>query len=146
MNLYKESLQTLLNYWYTGKLTRLTQFKGWCAWNNLDMHLQISYLQGLIELAQWAGQRLIINFQEDCCLLVLEHLKGCNLRLGPFVIRHAAICEQWDLVQMCATCIAPAYTHLRDSGALEILDEGLKEVLRTTHVQFTLSDSQLDAG
>lgn len=86
------------------------------------------------------------DLQEECNLLVLQHIEGCNLHLGPSVITHAAKCAQWDLVNMCAISIAPAYPHLRDAGALESLDEDFRDLLRVVHIQFTLSDSHAEAG
>lgn len=141
-----ESVQTLVYFWYTGKLRRLMQSQGWCAWNNLETHKQILYLQGLIELSQLVSQWLIFDFQEHCNRLVLQHLERFNLHLGPPILRHAAACKQWDLVEMCANCIAPAYTHLRDTGAFENLDEDLKDVLRTAHVHLAFAELHLQPG
>jgi len=83
------------------------------------------------------------DLQEGCNLLVLQHIEGGNVHLGPSVITHAAKCAQWDLVSSCATSLAPAYPHLRDIGALENLDEGFRDLLRAAHVQFF---SQSEAG
>lgn len=130
-------------FWYSGKLVRLTEATGWCAWNNLETVEQIAYLESLIELAQFAGQSLMTDLQEECNLVVLQHMEGANVHLGPAVITHAAKCANWDLVNMCATSLAPAYAHLRDIGALESLDEGLRDLLRVAHVQFI---SHLEAG
>ncbi|CAM6023862.1 unnamed protein product [Sphagnum balticum] len=54
-----------------------------------------------------------------------------------------ATCEQWDIVEMCACIIAPHYTYLRDTGAFDQLNDGLKDLLRTSHVQFALADVHL---
>lgn len=136
INVSQQSLRTLSLYWYTGKLTRLTETSGWCAWNNLEADKQIRYLQNLIELAQFSGQLLMTVLQEQCNLLVLQHMVGCNQHLGPSVITHAAICQQWELVNMCANSMASAYPHLRDTGALEHLDETFRDLLRAAHIQF----------
>ena len=114
---------------------RLTETTGWCAWNNLDTDKQILYLQNLIELAQFAGQHLMMDLQQECHRLVLQHIEGCNLHLGPSVITHADKCGQCKLIEMCVDSIAPAYPHLRDIGALEILNERFKDVMRDAHVQ-----------
>jgi hypothetical protein len=141
VNISQQSLQTLLLYWYGGKLMRLTEATGWCAWNNLETEKQILYLQGLVELAQFAGQLLMTDLQGECNLLVVQHIEGCNLHLGPSVLTHAAKCAQWDLVDMCAKTLAPAHPYLHNIGALESLDDSLRDLLRVTHIQFTLSDS-----
>lgn len=143
VDISQQSLRTLLLFWYIGKLVRLTEATGWCAWNNLETSEQTLYLQSLIELAQFSGQHLMTDLQNECNLLVLQHIEGVNVHLGPFVITHAAKCAQWELVSSCATSLAPAYPRLRDIGALEILDEGFRDLLRAAHVQFF---SQSEAG
>ncbi|KAG0572040.1 hypothetical protein KC19_VG064400 [Ceratodon purpureus] len=143
IDISQQSLETLLLYWYSGKLIRLTQTTGWCSWNNLETDKQILYLQNLIELSEFAGQHLMTDLQEDCYHLVLQHIEGCNLHLGPSVLTHAEKCAQWNLVNMCANSLAPAYPHLRDVGAFESLNEDFQEILRAAHIQ---SISHSDTG
>lgn len=136
VDISEQSLQTLVMYWYSGKLVRLTEETGWCAWNNLETEDQIVYLQSLIELAQFSGQLLMTELQQECDQLVLQHIDGNNVHLGPSVVSHAAKCAHWDLVNLCASSLAPAFAQLRNTGALESLDESLRDLLRVAHVQF----------
>ncbi|OAE29979.1 hypothetical protein AXG93_669s1280 [Marchantia polymorpha subsp. ruderalis] len=131
MQASKISISKLLHYLYSGasKAEAVN-----CSWTNLDFKAQLEYLQSLLELADLAGQWLMDELQQTTCALIGMYLKS-NVLLCPPVMSLAFSGQLWMLVETCAACLAPEYVQLRNSGALDNLNDELTDFVRAAHVK-----------
>ncbi|KAL3680649.1 hypothetical protein R1sor_023605 [Riccia sorocarpa] len=137
----KSSIQELLRYLYSGAMKSQGTT---CAWMNLELEAQLEYLRSLLELVDLTGQWLLDELQHLACAFIGRYLES-NPHLCPPIMSLAAAGQMWNIVELCATHMAPVYMELRDSGSLDILSEDLSEFVREAHVKLLLSGKLGDA-
>lgn len=103
-----------------------------CLWDNIDVEKKITELQPYIELCWLSEFWVLDDFQNECLRVITSFLDSPEL--STKVIQLSADFSQWTLVDIAAKHIAPVYHTLRRSGALDILDEGLVEMIRVASV------------
>eukprot|EP00249_Psilotum_nudum_P014109 c24673_g1_i2 orf=351-2519(+) len=133
-----ESLKKLLLYIYSGILPQLQFPESGCMWSSYSHTQQIQYLQSYVELAKFAEQLLLEDLQEQCLFVVQKQLKS-NLHLASEVLENAALCHQWEFVEVAAECVASNFPQMRDSGELDRLEDYLVDIIRTAHVKISMN-------
>ncbi|XP_042477288.1 BTB/POZ domain-containing protein At1g04390 isoform X2 [Macadamia integrifolia] len=128
-----EALWKLVRWFYSDGLPK--PITG-CLWDNMDLESQLHELQPYIELCWLSEFWFLEDVQENCSSIVASCLKSSR-HLSFKVISFAAQFSQWKIVEIAANCMAPLFPHLRDSGELEALDEGLVDMVRAAYVQFS---------
>ncbi|KAL2897086.1 hypothetical protein RDABS01_038869 [Bienertia sinuspersici] len=106
-----------------------------CLWANMDLQQKISELQPYIELCWLAEFWFLDDVEKECSLVITSSLDSPKLAIK--VIEYAANLSRWELVDVAANKIAPAYRSLHSSGALDDLDEALVEMIRLASVQLS---------
>lgn len=99
---------------------------------------QVKYLNSYVELAQLAELWLLEDLKDQCLSVILDHLEN-HMHLGPDVIKFAAVCQQWWLVELAAECIAKDYPRMRESRELDLLDDYLVDIIRAAHVKIFMN-------
>lgn len=108
-----------------------------CLWANMDLQRKISELQPYIELCWVAEFWFLEDVQKECSIVITSSLDSPVLAIK--VIELAANYSQWELVDVAANTIAPVYRKLHCSGALDVLDEALVELIRLASVRLCQS-------
>ncbi|KAL9227077.1 hypothetical protein vseg_002814 [Gypsophila vaccaria] len=106
-----------------------------CLWNNMEAEKKMYELQAYIELCWLAEFWFIDDLQKECSEVVASFLDTPELSLK--LIQFAANLSQWEIVNVAANNIAPIYLKLRISGELDLLDEGLVEIIRLASVRLS---------
>lgn len=104
----------------------------------MDVKRKISELQPYLELCWLADFWFLEDVQKECAKVITSSLDSPVLAIK--VIELAANYSLWELVDVAANKIAPVYRNLHSSGALDVLDEALVEMIRLDSVR--LSQSQ----
>ncbi|XP_059662288.1 BTB/POZ domain-containing protein At1g04390 isoform X2 [Cornus florida] len=128
-----EALVKLCNWFYSGELPK--PISG-CLWNNLDSEEKVHEVQPYVELCWLADYWLLENIHEECSKVIISCLDSAR-QLSFKVIQIADRLSQWKLVEVAANYLASSYPRLRDSGALEQLDERLINIVRDAFVQLS---------
>ncbi|XP_021857455.1 BTB/POZ domain-containing protein At1g04390 isoform X1 [Spinacia oleracea] len=106
-----------------------------CLWANMDVKDKISELQPYIELCWLAEYWFLNDVHNECSKVITSSLDSPVLAIE--VIQLAAKFSQWELVDIAANRIAPVYRNLHSSGALDVLDEALVELIRLAAVRLS---------
>ncbi|XP_021771386.1 BTB/POZ domain-containing protein At1g04390 [Chenopodium quinoa] len=106
-----------------------------CLWANMDVKEQLSELHPFIELCWLAEYWFLNNAQYEYSRVITSFLDSPALAIE--VIQLAAKFSQWELVDVAANRIAPVYRTLHSSGALDVLDEALIELIRQAAVRLS---------
>ncbi|KAK9699426.1 hypothetical protein RND81_08G172600 [Saponaria officinalis] len=106
-----------------------------CLWDNMEAEKKMHELQPYIELCWLAEFWFIDDLQKECSEVVASCLDSPELSLK--LIQFAANLSQWEIVDVAANKIAPVYGNLRISGELDLLDEGLVEIIRLASVRLS---------
>lgn len=101
----------------------------------MDVLEKMSELQPYIELC-WLAEFWILNDVRNEFSRVITSSLDSPL-LAVEVIQLAANFSQWELVDVAANRIAPVYRNLHRSGALDVLDEALVEIIRLSAVRLS---------
>lgn len=106
-----------------------------CLWANMEVNEKIFELQPYIELCWLAEFWFLNDIQNECSRVIISLLDSPVLAIE--VIQLAAKFCQWELVDVAANRIAPVYRNLHSSGALDVLDEALVELIRLAAVRLS---------
>ena len=99
----------------------------------MDVEKKMTELQPYIELCWLSEFWFLDDFENECLRVITSFLDSPELSVK--VIQLAADFSQWILVNIAAKRIAPSYHTMRRSGTLDILDEGLVEMIRVASVR-----------
>ncbi|KAH6556300.1 hypothetical protein KP509_1Z189000 [Ceratopteris richardii] len=136
--LQSEALEQLLKYLYSMVLPRKHYPEAGCMFSLAPRPDQLKYLHNYVELAGLAELWLLEDLKNQCGSVILDFLQK-NMHLGPDVMKHASLNQQWWLVEMVTRCIANDYPLMRESGQLDILDDYLVDKIRAAHVRISMS-------
>ncbi|XP_024959662.1 BTB/POZ domain-containing protein At1g04390 isoform X4 [Cynara cardunculus var. scolymus] len=128
-----EALVRLVNWFYSGKL--LPKPKYGCLWHNLNEKEKFDEVIPYVELYCLSDSWLLEDLHKECSRVIAACLDSVNMAIK--IIQIAAVCFQWDLVDLAAKFIAPHYHRLRNSGDLLELHEELVDVIRVASVRLS---------
>ncbi|XP_074296017.1 BTB/POZ domain-containing protein At1g04390 [Silene latifolia] len=127
-----EALYKFVVWAYSGDVPR--PLSG-CMWDNMDIETKMLELRPYIELCWLAEFWFIDDLGNECSQVVASFLDSPELSLK--LIQFAASFSQWEIVNIAANRIASIYGNLRCSSALDVLDEGLVELIRLASVRLS---------
>ncbi|KAH9616724.1 hypothetical protein KSS87_003909 [Heliosperma pusillum] len=127
-----EALYKLVVWAYSGDVPR--PLSG-CLWDNMDIEKKMFELRPYIELCWLAEFWFIDDLGNECSQVVASFLDSPELSLK--LIQFAVSFSQWEIVHITANRIASVYGNLRRSGALDVLDESLIELIRLASVRLS---------
>ncbi|XP_062115838.1 BTB/POZ domain-containing protein At1g04390 isoform X2 [Humulus lupulus] len=107
-----------------------------CMWENMSIKEKLYELEPYIELS-WLAEFWVLEIaQEACSNVIVSHLDSSR-ELPIKILQIAASFSLWKLAELAATCVAPFFRQLCDSGELEDLDEVLVNMIRSASVQYS---------
>ncbi|KAL8162133.1 hypothetical protein V2J09_013622 [Rumex salicifolius] len=122
-----EALLKLANWFYSGELPKPVTCG--CLWDNTDLEAKLAELQPYIELCWLAEYWMLDEVQTDCSEIVTSSLNNAT-ELAVKILQFSAEFCQWNLVEFAANVAGPFYPSLRESGALDCLDDELIDMIR----------------
>ncbi|KAL5703355.1 hypothetical protein ACHQM5_028456 [Ranunculus cassubicifolius] len=128
-----KALSKLVHWFYSDTLPEPSSG---CVWTNMGVNQQLEEVHPYVELCWLAEFWLLEDFREDALRVVVSCLKSSS-KLAFKIIKIAFELSQWEIVEVSANCLAPSYPHLRDSGDLALLDEGLVDMIRVAYVRLS---------
>lgn len=128
-----EALKKLVRWFYLGELPK--PHYG-CSWDNIDTEEQLHVLQAYVELSWLSEFWLLEDVRQGSICIVVSCLQS-NQLLSFKIIQFAANLNQQEIVEAAISYITPLYPQMRDSGDLEVLDEELRDAIRSSYVHFS---------
>lgn len=128
-----EAMVKLVDYFYSGNLPNPPTG---CVWNNMNTEEKLDEVQSYVELC-WLSEFWIMEDVQEACSDVIISCLGSARELAIKILQIAANFSLWNLAEVAATCTAPLYRQLCDSGELETLDEMLADMVRAASVRFS---------
>ncbi|KAM7269378.1 hypothetical protein ACFE04_024875 [Oxalis oulophora] len=128
-----EAMIKLVEWFYTNKLPNPPSG---CLWANMNNDEKLRHLKPYVELS-WLAEYWFVDEVYDGCYNVISTYLEDTRQLSINIIQIAASYSQWNLAEVAATYMAPLYGQLRDSGALDTLDEELVKIVRAASVRLS---------
>ncbi|CAL1409452.1 unnamed protein product [Linum trigynum] len=131
-----DALNKLVHWFYTEELPNpLTG----CPWLNMGTEEKLQAVQPYLELC-WISDFWFLETVGDICyIVVVSHMEDSDVSLSLKLLQLAANLSLWKLAEVAADRLALAYRQLCQSGDLELLDEGLAEMIRAASVRISQS-------
>ncbi|GAV74880.1 BTB domain-containing protein [Cephalotus follicularis] len=128
-----EAMMKLVDWFYTGDLPNPPSG---CLWDNMNAEEMLFHLKPYIELSWLAEYWFLNEFHDACYRVIISYLDSAR-QLSIHIIQIAAHFCQWKLAEVAANHMAPSFRQLQDSGALEVLDELLVDMVRAASVRLS---------
>ncbi|CAI0555624.1 unnamed protein product [Linum tenue] len=131
-----DTLNKLVHWFYTEELPNPPTG---CPWLNMGTEEKLQAVQPYLELC-WISDFWFLETVGDICYrVVVSHMEDSDASLSLKLLQLAANLSLWKLAEVAADRLALAYRQLCQSGDLELLDEGLAEMIRAASVRISQS-------
>ncbi|CAN0891905.1 BTB/POZ domain-containing protein At1g04390 [Linum grandiflorum] len=134
-----EAMIKLVHWFYTDELPNPPIG---CAWLNMGGEEKLQALQPYVELYWLSDFWFLETVQETCYRVILSRMDA-DAKLCIKLLDIAAKLSLWKLAEVVADHLAPAYRQLCQSGDLDMLDEGIVDMIRAASVR--ISRDRLEA-
>ncbi|XP_030495521.2 BTB/POZ domain-containing protein At1g04390 isoform X1 [Cannabis sativa] len=128
-----EALVKLVAWFYTDEIPNPPSG---CIWENMSTKEKLYELEPYVELC-WLAEFWFLEIAQEACSNVIVSRLDSSRELPIKIIQTAASLSLWKLAELAATCVAPFFRQLYDSGELDDLDEFLIDMIRSASVQYS---------